>query len=162
MVGPMNRSGTASATLESALPGIFRGALSLVLAPTLLLAPVGAIASELEDATWDKGWMAVKKHKVDPDADLSEWIFARIERIHNQGQKIPLTDESGNKTGYTLSLESLVYEETQVPVLKIGVIDDTTGYTLAYSWADPGSQRVGLNVRWFQAGMTRIDEENHD
>ena len=57
-----------------------------------------------------------------------------------------------------MSLESLTYQETRVPVLKIGVIDDTTGYTLSYSWADPASRRIGLNVRWFQAGMTRIDE----
>lgn len=132
--------------------------LSFVLAPALFIAPVCGTPSELEKATWYKGWMAVKKHMVEPDADLSEWIFARIERMHNQGQKISLLDESGNKTGYTLSLESVTYQETRVPVLKVGVIDDRTGYTLSYSWADPESHRVGLNVRWFQAGLTRIDE----
>ena len=132
--------------------------LSFVLAPALFFAPVWGTPSELEQATWYKGWMAVKKHRVEPGADLSEWIFTRIERMHNQGQKIPLLDESGNQTGYTLSLESLTYEETQVPVLKIGVIDDRTGYTLSYSWTDPASRRIGLNVRWFQAGLTRIDE----
>ena len=138
------------------------GVLAFLLVPALLLGPVCGIAAELEQATWYQGWMALKKHKVEPDADLSEWIFARIERMHNQGQRVPLVDESGNKTGYTLSLESLVYEETQVPVLKVGIIEDRTGYTLAYSWADPGSQRVGLNVRWFQAGLTRIDEAIHE
>lgn len=129
-----------------------------VLALALFIAPVSGTPSELEKVTYYKGWMAVKKHRVEPDADLSEWIFARIERMHNQGQKIPLLDESGNKTGYTLSLESVTYQETRVPVLKVGVIDDRTGYTLSYSWADPESHRVGLNVRWFQAGLTRIDE----
>lgn len=129
-----------------------------VLALSLFIAPVCGAPSELEKVTWYKGWMAVKKHRVEPGADLSEWIFARIERMHNQGQKVPLLDEAGNKTGYTLSLESLTYQETQVPVLKVGVIDDKTGYTLSYSWADPASRRVGLNVRWFQAGLTRIDE----
>ncbi|MCY4281766.1 MAG: hypothetical protein OXE03_02445 [Gammaproteobacteria bacterium] len=160
MVRPMSRFGTVSGACKNARSGIFT--LALMLAPSLLLAPVAAITAEPDNAIWYKGWMAVKKHKVDPDADLSEWIFARIARMHNQGQKIPLTDEAGNNTGYTLSLESLTYEETQVPVLKIGVIEDRTGYTLAYSWADPGSRRVGLNVRWFQAGMTRIDEEHHE
>ena len=132
--------------------------LSFVLAPALFIAPVYGTPSELEKATYYKGWMAVKKHMVEPDADLSEWIFARIERMHNQGQKIPLLDDSGNKTGYTLSLEAVIYQETRVPVLKVGVIDDRTGYTLSYSWADPEAHRVGLNVRWFQAGLTRIDE----
>lgn len=132
--------------------------LSFVLAPALFIAPVCGTPSELEEVTYYKGWMAVKKHRVEPDADLSEWIFAKIERMHNQGEKIPLLDESGNKTGYTLSLESLTYQETQVPVLKVGVIDDKTGYTLSYSWADPASRRIGLNMRWFQAGLTRIDE----
>ena len=134
------------------------GFLSFILAPALFIAPVCGTPSELEKAIWYKGWMAVKKHMVEPGADLSEWIFARIERMHNQGQKIPLLDESGNKTGYTLSLEAVTYQETQVPVLKVGVIDDRTGYTLSYSWADPESHRVGLNVRWFQAGLTRIGE----
>ena len=124
----------------------------------LFIMPVCGTASELKEVTYYKGWMALKKHRVDPEADLSEWIFARIERMHNQGEKVPLLDESGNKTGYTLSLESLVYQETQVPVLKIGVIDERTGYTLSYSWADPASRRIGLNVRWFQAGLTRIDD----
>ena len=134
------------------------GFLAYIPALALLMMSVSSVASELEEVTYYKGWMALKKHRVKPKADLSEWIFARIERMHNQGEKIPLLDESGNKTGYTLSLESLVYQETQVPVLKIGVIDDRTGYTLSYSWADPASRRIGLNVRWFQAGLTRIDE----
>ena len=105
-----------------------------------------------------KGWMALKKHRVNPAADLSEWMFTKIERMHNEGEKIPFLDEAGNKTGYTLSLETLTYRNTRVPVLKIGVIDDRTGYTLSYSWTDPASRRVGLNVRWFQAGLTRMDE----
>ena len=102
--------------------------------------------------------MALKKHRVNPAADLSEWMFTKIERMHNEGEKIPFLDEAGNKTGYTLSLETLTYRNTRVPVLKIGVIDDRTGYTLSYSWTDPASRRVGLNVRWFQAGLTRMDE----
>lgn len=105
-----------------------------------------------------KGWMALKKHRVNPAADLSDWMFTKITRMHNEGQKIPFLDEAGNKTGYTLSLETLTYRNTRVPVLKIGVIDNRTGYTLSYSWTDPASRRVGLNVRWFQAGLTRIDE----
>ena len=105
-----------------------------------------------------RGWMAVKKHKVDAGADLSDWVFTKIGRMHNEGQKIPLLDETGNSTGYTLSLETLTYQQTQIPVLKIGIIEDSTGYTLSYSWTDPDSHRVGLNVRWFQAGLTRIDE----
>ena len=104
------------------------------------------------------GWMAVKEHRINSGADLSDWIFTKIERIHNEGQKIAFLDEAGNKTGYTLSLETLTYRNTRVPVLKIGVIDERTGYTLSYSWADPASRRLGLNVRWFQAGLTRIDE----
>ena len=63
--------------------------LSLVLAPALFIAPVCGTPTELEKATCYKGWMAVKKHMVEPD---------------------------------------------------------------------PDSHRVGLNVRWFQAGLTRIDE----
>ena len=105
-----------------------------------------------------QGWMALKAHRSNPDADLSDWIFTRIDKMHNEGQKIALLDKAGDRTGYTLSLETLTYANTEVPVLKIGVIDDRTGYTLSYSWTDPASRRLGLNVRWFQAGLTRIDE----
>ena len=105
-----------------------------------------------------KGWMSVKKHKLDPEADLGEWVFAKIDRMHSEGQRIPLLDKTGQGTGYTLSLETLTYQNTQIPVLKIGVIDDRTGYTLSYSWTNPGAERIGMNVRWFQAGLTRIDE----
>ena len=34
------------------------------------------------------------------------------------------------------------------------LIEDATGKTLAYSWAAVGSERIGLNTRWAQAGLT--------
>ena len=113
-----------------------------------------------------RGWMSVKRHKLRGDdapeaateADSDDWLFAKIPRIHNEGQRVPLRDEDGGSTGYTLSLETLTYQETGVPVLKVGVIEDRSGRTLSYSWTEPAARRIGINVRWFQAGLTRIDD----
>ena len=48
----------------------------------------------------------------------------------------------------------LTYQNTKVPTLTLKIIEDSSGKTLAYSWVESGSERVGINTRWAQAGLT--------
>ena len=45
-----------------------------------------------------------------------------------------------------------------MPILKLGIIDETTGKTINYSWTSTDASRIGINVRWFQAGLTAVEE----
>lgn len=102
-----------------------------------------------------KGWMSLKRQQIEPAAADDDFIFVRDVRMHNEGFKAPLRDQDGQPTGYTIELARLTQQTTQTAVLKIGVIEDATGKTLRYAWADPLADRIGINLRWLTTGFTR-------
>ena len=63
--------------------------------------------------------------------------------------------DGGKPVGYAVELVRLTYQNTRTAVLKLGIVDESTGETVSYSWAEPGAERIGINLRWVQAGMTR-------
>ncbi len=103
-----------------------------------------------------RGWIVLKRQHIDPQADADAVIFLPGLQVHDQSTVVPVLDE-GEPTGYAVELAQLTYQETRVAVLKLGIIDEASGETLAYSWASPGAGRVGINLRWIQAGFTRVD-----
>jgi hypothetical protein len=74
--------------------------------------------------------------------------------IHDEGQVVPIADDDGGNSGYSVQLARLTYQGTTVPILTLKLIEDATAKTLAYSWAAVGSDRIGLNTRWAQIGLT--------
>lgn len=103
-----------------------------------------------------QGWMSLKRQQIDPSAAEDDFIFARDVMMHNEGFKVPLKDKDGQPTGYTIELARLTQQSTQTAVLKIGVIEDASGKTLRYAWADPLADRIGINLRWLTTGFTRV------
>ena len=104
------------------------------------------------------GWMGVRKDRVNPDYSGDEMYSAGGFTIHNEGGRQSILDDEGNPTGYGIELAQLTYQNTRVPILKLGIIDESTGETVNYSWTAVDSSRVGINVRWFQSGLTLIEE----
>jgi len=80
-------------------------------------------------------------------------VFGRFV-IHNEGQVVPIVDEDGNQSGYSVRLAKLTYQNTTLPILTLKIIEDATARTLAYSWSETGSERIGINTRWAQSGLT--------
>jgi len=101
-----------------------------------------------------KGWMGLKLSKVDPDADKKDWVFMCDFNIHNEGQIVSLVDNTGAKTGYSVQLARLTYQNTTQAILKLGVIEHESGKTVTYIWSEVGSDRLGINLRWMQIGLT--------
>ncbi|MEM1231904.1 MAG: hypothetical protein AAGI15_15280 [Pseudomonadota bacterium] len=104
-----------------------------------------------------RGWISMKRQRIDPEAGDDDYLFMRDLTAHNEGFKTPLLDKDGAPSGYTVELARLTQQTTQAAVLKIGVIEDATGKTLRYAWADPFADRIGINLRWFTSGWTRIE-----
>lgn len=102
------------------------------------------------------GWMGVKRERWDPDAADDAWVFMSKFTVHSEGQKVRLVEKDGAPTGYAIQLESLIYQNTDTPVLKLGLIEEASGKTITYVWANPDATRLGMNLRWFQAGLTAI------
>lgn len=100
-----------------------------------------------------KGWMGLKKQKVDPSAKDDEWFFVSDVRLHNEGQIFPLRDKEGNKVGYSIELAQLTYQNTSDPILKLALLKDNEEKSVTYIWAETNARQLGMNLRWFQVGL---------
>lgn len=100
------------------------------------------------------GWVALRRSRLDPDAAPDDYVFVDRARWHDEGFMLPVLD-GDRPTGYAVELARLTYQNTGTAVLKLGIVEEATGETLAYAWAEPGAGRVGINLRWIQAGLTR-------
>lgn len=90
----------------------------------------------------------------------AKWGFTRQYLIHNEGQIVPLVDDkTGEKTGYSVQLAQLTYQNTTDPILKLGIIDNETGKTVTYIWSDRDNTKTGLNLRWLQTGL-KVKQDN--
>ncbi len=135
-------------------------------------AEVAAVQASLSEQIWSEqwgteppvsyrktsyynGWAAVKRAGINAGADDNEWVLMRPIVLHNEGQIVRIVDDQGNPSGYSIELARLTYQgSNRQAILKLGVIDDATGKTLRYSWANPQAKQLGINLRWFTAGVT--------
>jgi hypothetical protein len=101
------------------------------------------------------GWAALNGAGQEAAADSNDWHMDRKVHLGSEGGRYPLTFRDGNPSGYSLLLERLTYREGNVPVLKLSVVDDRSGRTLAYAWANPEATRIGLSLGWVQVGLDR-------
>lgn len=88
-----------------------------------------------------------------------EWEGGTVVRgvtLHDQGGRVDIVTNDEVPRNFRLELEQRVYAgEHRVEVLKIGIYEEGNDESLAYSWAEPGSENIGINLRWFQGGCTK-------
>lgn len=98
-----------------------------------------------------EGWTAVLKSGATEmsgeDAPADAWDGQRGISIHEGGQIVRVNDK------FSVQLAQLVHKNG-TPVLKLGVIENATGKTVSYTWTNPEAERIGINLRWLQAGFT--------
>ena len=102
------------------------------------------------------GWAAINGAGPHGADDSKDWHMNRAIRLGNEGGRAALTWRDGKPSGYSLGLERLTYREGNVAVLKLSVISDADGRTLAYAWANPEATRIGINLGWVQVGLERV------
>ena len=115
-------------------------------------------ADAREDARlvqWFGGWAAINGGGPKADSNSRDWHMNRGLRIGSEGGRFALAWRDGTASGYSLMLERLTYRDRNVPVLKLSVVEDANGHTLAYSWANPEATRIGINIGWVQVGLDR-------
>ena len=137
------------------LPAVWR------IGPTHLLATYrgkgGERTHQARRAQPYRGWIALQRRRIDPQAAEDDYIFLKDLRLHDEGFIVSIKDGE-QPTGYALELARLTYQSTRTAVLKLGVIKQASGRTLSYSWAEPGAKRIGINLRWIQAGLTKAED----
>lgn len=101
------------------------------------------------------GW--VYFNRAGKDAQKTDTTFSsrRDLRLHTEGQTIPILFDDGIESPYLLQLAQLTYQNTKTPILKLALIDKATNKSMTYIWANTEAARIGMNLGWFQVGLTQ-------
>jgi hypothetical protein len=110
------------------------------------------VPHKLKRARYYTGWAALRTAETGDDKKDYEGFMSL--RLHDQGQMLPLVKANGEKTKYTLQLAHLVQQSAKVPVLVFKLFEEGKEQAVAYAWTEPGAARIGMNLRWFQSGLT--------
>ena len=106
---------------------------------------------KLKRARTFEGWTAIlKSGETDlamQDYPADAYVGQTKLQIHDQGKTVKINEK------YSVQLAQLTYK-TGIKVLKLGVIDNQSGKTVSYTWTNPEAERIGINLRWLQAGFT--------
>lgn len=109
--------------------------------------------AEARRVRWYAGWAAINGGGPEARAESSDWHMNRDLRISNEGGRATLHWRDGKDSGYSLELERATYRDGNVAVVKLSVIEDASGRTIAYAWANPEATRIGINLGWLQVGL---------
>lgn len=104
-----------------------------------------------------QGWIAINKAGAGAKPDDRAFRTMRNLVLHSEGRSVPITWEDGRRSGYSVQIARLSFQGDAVHALTLRLIDDATGQPAAYSWADPDSRRIGINLKWFQSDFAQIE-----
>ncbi|GAB4187858.1 MAG: hypothetical protein Tsb002_13620 [Wenzhouxiangellaceae bacterium] len=104
-----------------------------------------------------EGWAGLRNER-------GEWTLAQPFRLHNDGDSVLLSDVRGESLGYRLQLARVIYRQDQPAILRLALYrepaadDPSAAAMTAYAWSSPEAAQIGLNLDWFQAGLSRTQE----
>lgn len=101
------------------------------------------------------GWAVINGGGPQASADNNDWHMNESLILGSEGGRQPLLWRDGQPSGYELLLERVVYQDGELPILKLSLRDARSDSTIAYAWADEDAQRIGLNLGWLQVGLGR-------
>ena len=110
-------------------------------------------------ARYYTGWLWFRNAGPGAAADDKDTSFTARFVTHNEGQKTPVLRNDGSATPWAVELAVLTYQNTRRPILKLALIDRATGKSISYTWTDTDGRTLGINLGWFQTGLT-VKAEN--
>ncbi len=113
------------------------------------------VPHKLQRVRFFECWAAAPK-PVPAGADATEkpeWDLWRPIVIHDQGGHYDFVPPEADAGRYSMKLFQAVYSgENTVPVLELAIHETGQEKSVAYAWADPSSERIGINLRTVQTG----------
>lgn len=114
---------------------------------------------KMQRASRFEGWLAI--NPAGPSARSGDaqrpWHTRKDLRLHDGGQRLEVLWDDGTPSGWSLELARLQYPNAAEPILRLDLIEDNGGRVLTYVWAGAASTQIGMNLGWFQVGLTRAD-----
>jgi hypothetical protein len=113
-----------------------------------------APALRLRKQRYFEGWVWFRNAGPGASPDDKDTSFMAKIALHSEGQRLVLKRKDGSDSPWELEFAVLTYQNTRRPVLKFGLVDRASGKSIAYTWANPEASNIGLNIGWFQSGLT--------
>lgn len=100
-------------------------------------------------------WAAVPKDTKKPDGS-DDWYGVRDMKLHDQGGRAAFGGGTTGAKATEIKVRNVIWPSgLNRPSLVLYVFTpDAPDKAVAYSWADPGATRIGINLRWMQASCT--------
>ena len=118
----------------------------------------GRGVQELRRARAFRCWAAVPK-RANRANGAEDWWGRRDIALHDQGGRAELVTDESVPQRFTLKMRNVVWPNgPNQPSLVLYVLTPEGGErAVAYSWADPRSARVGINIRTMQASCSLVE-----
>lgn len=110
------------------------------------------VALELAPVRWFTGWAGLRD-RDERGGGRGEWRVERRLRLHDGGGMTPLPGGRADK-GHAIRLERLEWPRSGIRMLRLSVVELDSGDVVAYAWAPPGAESIGIHLGWAQAGLT--------
>jgi hypothetical protein len=113
-----------------------------------IFGPPGGVPFKLRRVDYFSCWVAFLKDEENDDWDLLQDVH-----IHDQGGIAEFATTHEEPRRYRLQLMQTVFPAgTRPDVLELFVYEQGKEKALSYTWTAPDSERIGINLRWMQAG----------
>ena len=100
------------------------------------------------------GWASIRSEETDPQQDEpGAWQLSQVFNTRDDGRVSRLYDQQMQPWDFGLQLARVHRFEGQPPYYLLSVINLKSGQTQAYRWFEPGTERLNLNLDWFQTGL---------
>ncbi len=101
-------------------------------------------------------WLSVRREGIG-EAEPGAWTFDRDIAVHDGGELVwTMTDARPSAVG--LKIRRPVWPSGPNQDSLVLYVHDRAGENaeraVSYSWADPGAERIGINLRWMQASCS--------
>lgn len=99
------------------------------------------------------GWGGVLVDRDGDPADPAGWRLHPELQVRDDGRTHPLVDPAGDSMGYAVQLSRVPQAGERPAMLRLSVIEESSGETEAYAWGAPDARRLGLHLGWLQVGL---------
>lgn len=107
-----------------------------------------------------KCWVSIPRRAAKPDGTV-DWWFGPGLMLHDGGGRVTATTDETPAQAFTLRMRNVAWPSgSNAPSLVLYVHGDDPDHAIAYSWADPGARRVGINLRTVQGSCTLVEPKS--
>jgi CpeT/CpcT family (DUF1001) len=100
-----------------------------------------------------KGWFAIRQE----GGKEEKYDFVGNLTLHDQGWRKRVVRPDGTPTPYTVELSQVVFEK-RISVMKLAIYEEGTERAITYNWTNPEAERIGINLRYLQVGLTLVKD----